>query len=267
MHWLRRIIEGVFSALYTLPDGLALWIISALCGVVALWVVGLVLPPDRLTHARDRMIAALYEIRLYFDSPWRVLTSQARVLGWSLAYTGWMGLPMLVLAIPFGLMFLHLEVRHGLEPLPTKAPILVTMDVAEGCDGDELTLEVPEGVKIDTPPLYDDRAHRAYQSVIINAPGTYEITVTGCGAELSKRLDADPAMEVVSPSRVKSLALLWAMTDEAPLEGDAPVDAISVDHPAADQRWMWLAMPWWAYWLIWTTVVAVALQKPMRVKL
>lgn len=267
MNWLRGIIEGTIGALYTLPGWLALTIISAISGAVALGVVGKILPPGRLEHARERMLAALYELRLYFDSPPRVIAAQGRVIGWSLAYTAWITLPMLALALPFGLVFLHLEARHGLEPLPTHEPIIVRAVPAEGCDGRDLEIAPAEGVEIVTPPLFDATERVVYQSVALHGERAHTIEWTGCGGEVTKRLDTARDGSV-SPTRARGLALLWVMTDEAALPSGSPVDQIWVEHPAnEDQRWLGLPMPWWLYWLIAMTIVAVALQKPMKVKL
>ncbi len=265
MGMIRNLIEGILGAFYALPDWLAMTIISALCGVVALWVVGLVLPACKLRRSRDRMLAALYELRLYFDSPRRVFGAQGRMIGWSLIYTAWIGLPMLVLAIPFGLLFLHLEARHGLDPLPTNQPILMRVDIDEACDGKTVEIEPGDGVTIETPPLYDRRADAVYQTVSVAEPGDYEVVVDGCGVRESKRLDAQVRDGSYSPARVGQVAMLWSLTDEAPLSG--PIERIKVEHPAADQIWFGVAMAWWIYWLIATTVVAMALQKPMRVEL
>jgi hypothetical protein len=265
IYWLRRAMEAGFDGLHTLPDWAALTIISAVCGALALWVVGLVLPPARLTEAREQMTAALYELRIYFDSPGHVFAAQGRVIGWSLVYTAWIGLPMLVLGLPFGLMFLQLESRYALAPLPTDQRVVVKVEVTDACDGRTVTIHPTEGVDVETKTLFDDRADTAYQAMRITKAGQHTITITGCDHEITKRLDAQ-AGPVSSPARVRGAALLWTLTEEPPLP-EGPIEGVRVAHPSSEQRWFGITWPWWLPWLILTTVVALLLQKPMKVEL
>ncbi|MEM1348604.1 MAG: hypothetical protein AAGI01_08625 [Myxococcota bacterium] len=264
---LRRITEAVCTPLDVLPPWLALTLFSILSAVLALWIVRLTIPPGKLQRARDLMTSAIYELRLYIDSPRRVFAAQGRMLLWSFAYTAWIGLPMLVLGLPLGVLFLHLEARWALEPLPLEEPLLVEVAVGDGCDGKRVEVVGGEHVTMTTPALFHERDGVVYQSFTIAKSETTELTITGCGEPVRKRLDAASYRGPYSPTRTKGARLLWSLTDEEALDGASTIDYVHVDHPARDQEWFGLAVPWWLAWLVLTTVAAIALQRPMKVVL
>lgn len=267
MYLFRRVTQGFADLMYALPELGAMLVISAITAVIALLVVKLVLPPEKLKRSREQMTAAVYEIRLFLDNPARVLLAQARVVFYSFVYTAWIGLPMLVLGLPFGVLFLHLEARHSVESLPMNQGHVVMMEVSDACAGAQIELEGNDAVKVTSPPLFDASTGYVYQSIEVMQPGHHEVTVKGCGLTTTKRIDAAHE-QPVSTAKVSSLALLWSLSEEPPIGDDAPVAGIWMSHDyIMDQEWMGMTMPWWVFWLIATTLIAVGLQKPMRVEL
>lgn len=260
---MRSIIEAMLYIVDSMPDLVALTIVSIVSGVVMLGVFALVTPPHWLKRSRELMTAAMYEIRLYLDSPRRVLASQARLVGWSVAYTAAMLPAFIVLGIPFGLLLLHLEARWGIEELPTNQPILVRVDLNEPLD---VSAADGDGVKVTAPVLMDRTEKQAWVRVELTEPKTTTLKLTVGETEVEKVLDGDPDSVAYSPDRARGLDLLIAFTVEPPIE-HPQVQRIHVDHPAAEQDWIPFAMPWWLYWLIIATLAAIALHKPLRVTL
>ncbi|MEM9491394.1 MAG: hypothetical protein AAGC55_19770, partial [Myxococcota bacterium] len=101
-----------------LPPFWGLTLFSIITGVIMLWVVGKVTPQDRLEIARARVSAAIYEMRLFIDSPRRVIASQGQLFGWLFMYMLYLTPAFVVLTAPLGLLYLHLDVRHGQAALP-----------------------------------------------------------------------------------------------------------------------------------------------------
>lgn len=263
VHTLRNIIEAMLSIVDMMPDLLGLTIVSLVSGVVMLVVFGLVTPPHWLKRSRELAIAAMYEVRIYLDSPRRVLAAQARLIFWSFAYTAAMLPAFIVLTVPFGLLLLHMEQRWGIDELPTDEPVLVSVHLT-----DDVAVEPQESpnVTITSPVLQDHAEKTAYVRVELDEPKNSTLKLKVGDDVVEKRLDADPDSEVYSPTRADGAALFVVLTDEPPLD-NPHVASIKVVHPAADQDWVPFGMPWWAYWLIVATIGAVALSKPMKVQL
>jgi hypothetical protein len=268
IHGLRTAIEHGLAPFDALPAFWALTLISLVSGAFMLWVVGKTTPQRRVEIARARMASAIYEMRLFLDSPGRILRSQARMLGWSFAYIGYMLPAFLILTVPLGPLFLHMHARYGQAALPTGVPIAITVRMEPGRDLAQIAPgELPAGVRVTAPPLRVLDEDRVYLRAVIDTPGTYALPVRVGGAIVAKRLVADPAAQEMNAERCRGLCLLESLGDEAPLPGELGVASIAVEHPDADASWLPLGMPWWAYWLLLATVAALALRRPMNVTL
>jgi hypothetical protein len=263
IHTLRNIIEAMLTIVDTMPDWLGLTIVSVVSGVVMLLVFGLVTPPHWLKRSRELATAAMYEVRLYLDSPRRVLAAQARLIFWSFAYTAAMLPAFIVLTIPFGLLLVHMEQRYGIEQLPTDEPVLVRLQLS-----DDVTVEPQKSpnVKVTAPVLQDSVEKTAYVRVELDEPKSSTLKLKVGDDVVEKRLDADPESPVYSPTRADGMALFVVLTDEPPLDSPT-VEKIKVNHPARDQDWVPFGMPWWLWWLLVSILAAGALAKPLNVQL
>jgi hypothetical protein len=265
---LRVLVELLLWPLDRLPPLLSLTLLGAVTGVAMLWVVGKCTPQRWVERARSRMSACVYEVRLFMDSPRRVFGSQGRLLGWSGVYIATMLPALLVILAPLGLLYLHLEARHGLAPLPVGEPLVVRADVAPGVDGDLLVAEGGPGVEVTAPPVFDRDAGRVYFRVVVAEPGERELTVRAGERAAVKALRAGESgrAAMAAPERASGLALLWTLGDESPLSGDAPVRSIAVNHPPLERSWLYMPW-WWLYWLLVATVVALLLHRRFDVAL
>ena len=274
MSWLAAHIRGVaewaIAWFDVFPAPVALTAIAILSGAAMLWVIGRASPQERILHARAQIAAAVYEMRLFLDSPGRVLLAQGRLLGWFFRYLLYLLPAFLLLSVPCGLLLLHLETRHGLRPLPVDAPVVVRVDLAAGIDGYRVTassLDPDEPLRVTAPPLYLERAQRVYLRVLVRAPGEHRLAIDTGTQVVEKRLSAGSHAPVRAERR-SGLASWWQRGDEAPLPSGGDITAVRIAHPVSNSAWLgfdWL--PWWGYWLLVSTATALLLRRPMRVTL
>lgn len=267
IHGLRTGIEYMLVPFDAMPRFWALTVLSVVSGVVMLLVVGKTTPQRRVQVARDRMASAIYEMRLFLDSPGRILRSQARMLGWSFAYIGYMLPAFVLMSLPLGLLGLHLEARYGEAALPTGAPMVIAVTMKPGSELADVVPGEARGVRITAPPMRVVDEGRVYLRAVIDQPGEYILPVRAGGVVVEKRLIANPAVTEMKAERCQGLCLLASFGDEPPLPGESPIASIAVEHPAADTSWLPLSMPWWVYWLAVATVAALALRRPLGVTL
>lgn len=255
-HAVRWFVEVLLRPLDHLAPWASLAVVGAVTGLVMLVVVRRTSPQRLIGRARAQMAAALYEMRLYLDHPGRVLAAQGRMIGWTVVYLACLLPSLLVLAAPLGLLYLHLEIRHGVAPLPAPSTIVLRVELAEGASTRDVTLEPRGDVRITARVRADDEP-AVYARLAIGGPGAHEVIVRAGGVAVSKRLDAAPGADVVSPERRAGLAHAWTLGAEPPID-DGPIRALSVAHPDRDST---LPVPWWLYWLAAATVVALALRR------
>ena len=265
VHFVRLLDQWLLFPFDHLPPRFALVLISVLTGIGTSWVFGKTTDQQALSLARDQMSSAVYEIRLYLDSPRRIVSAQAHLLRWSLRYLIHTLPAVLILLVPMSLLFLDLEARFGLAPLPTNAPLLVKVSLAPLTQpGSIHFVQRDRGVRLTAPPLYDAVHRRLYVRVELE-PGIRAFTVEDSGRELTKRLVGDERATGMSPQRARGLAALWSTGDEAPLPASFGVDLIEVDHPSRKLRWLGFDSAWWLSFLALSSLTAVLLRKRMGV--
>lgn len=265
-HAIRAAVEAAVGAL----DGLSPWVSLALISVVSglIMAIGMMKlsRPEALDRARDQMAAAVYEIRLFLDAPRRVVSAQGRLILWNLRYLGAWLPALLVLTPPLGLLWLHLDARHGYDTLPLERPMVITATLAEGQDPKAVRVEPDEGVAITAPPVRvaaNDGPAMVKVRVKLTAPGAHDVRFTAPGLEPASKTLVGPEGGVPRPTRAAGFALWWTLGDEAPLpEGWGAIDV--VHPPAADWVALGLSMPWWGWWLILATLTVLALKRPLK---
>jgi len=264
LNLLRRSCEGLLSLLDVLPASVSLTVVAVVTGAALLLIVRYTTPQKWVEIARARMSSAIYETRLFLDNPARVLIAQGRLALWSALYIGTMIPAFVLAAVPLGLLYLHLEARHGLEPLPLHRDVVVRV-FAE--DADAIAFGTwPEGVKATAAPVRA-RTHSGevvFQRLQVERPEEFDLELFVEGQPLTKRLSADPAAPR-SPERARGFDLLASLTTEPALPGTSSVQRISTWHEPSTQTW--LGLPWWGYWLGIATASALILKRPLGVSL
>lgn len=241
-----------------------LTLLSILSGIGMLWVVGKTTPQKLVERARNRMDSAVYEIRLFIDSPKRVAISLGRLMSNSLLYIAAMLPAFVILAVPLAFMYLSLEARHGFEEIPLNKPFVVSVQLADGVDGRKLTFTPDQGIEITSPPLYAKSEQTVYVRAIATEPVSNAIHVGLGGRDETKRIVADPKAEQMAPDRASGIDLFLSYGSESALVGD--ITAIRVPHPSKATLFLG-AKSWLLWWLLVMMVAAFGLRKQMGVTL
>ncbi len=249
--------ELLLAPLDLLPPWLELLVISLLTAVIALFAMKLTTDQKKLERARDLMTSSIYEMRLFLDSPRRVLAAQGRLLRHSIGYTGRTLPAVAILFLPLTLLFVHLDLRFGKAPAPQHALVDVELD----SDPASVHLEL-KGQGSVLGPVVEDR--HAWFRIDLTERTTTSFDVILGDARATKLLIAAPAPKI-STERVRGWESWFAVGFEEALPSDGPFVRIRVDHPAVDRSIFW--MPWWATWLVISMVAAFALRKPMGVSI
>jgi hypothetical protein len=262
---LRWLIDCFLRILDPLPALLSLTILAILTAWIMVVAIARVSPQRQLARARDQMAASIYEMRLFLDAPRRVLAAQARLIGWTVAYILCMVPSALVLAIPLGLLFLQLDIRHGVAPIKAPATLVAHIALAPGVDGRTVTLTSDDAaIETTAPLLFADDEPAVYARLRVARPGTHHLVVHTGSETIDKLIVASPG-DRVAPERSSGLAELWSLGTEPPIDSSAVV-AISIPHPKQASLRVGVgpvavSMPWWIYWLGLSTILAFVLAK------
>lgn len=242
-----------------------LTLLSLLSGIAMLWVVGKTTPQSLVERSRNRMDSAIYEIRLFIDSPKRVLISLGRLISNSLFYIAYMLPAFVILALPLTFMYLSLETRHGMEPIGIDQPFVISVDLADGVDGKTIVHTASDGLEITAPPLYIPSEQAVYFRAELKKQTTSTLHLDVGGRGVSKLIVGDPGAVQMAPERASGIDLFISYGPEADLDG--PITGISVSHNTKDNSYLGIGMPWWLWWLLLMMISAFGLKKQMGVAL
>ena len=264
---LRAGIEVILIPVDWLGPFWGLTLLSIVVGVLILYTVAWTTPQRRVDRARSLMASSIYEIRLFLDSPKRVIISIGRLLVSSFLYIAYMMPAFVLMSVPLWLFYLHLEPRYGLDALPAGLPLVVEVEPAPGVSPEEISVEGEGELEISAPPLFAADKNRLYVRVVPRTAAVHTLRIRSAGSEVVKEIVADGAAHA-EPERASGADLLESVGTEPRLDPDRDhLRSISISHPSSHRRWLGLEMPWWLYALGLVTVAALVLKGPLGVVL
>jgi uncharacterized membrane protein (DUF106 family) len=267
---LRAAVDGLLSPFRGMSPWVGLALVSILTAVPMLLVFKATSNQTALTAVKKRIHAGLFEIRLFNDDLRAILRAQFSILRQNASYLRLSLPPMLWIVPPLVLLFAQLQFHYGYRGLEVNEPVLLEVSFAEGVlasqDGKpELRLEVPEGLRVETPPLWIASESRVSWRIVAERQGDYRVKLGFAGQEVEKTVQADDRVVLRSPERLAPgfvNQLLYPA--EAPLP-DGPFSAITVDYPELSLSLFGLEMPWWAAYLGLLFLVILALRNAFGV--
>ena len=264
-----------------------LTVVSLLIGVGLLYVYKLTSDQQRITETKRKIHAGIFEIRLFNDDMRAIFAAQRDILRHNLTYLRLSLVPLLWMIVPFVLIVAQLQMHYGYEGLePGQSAILkVTLKgepanvaVADGpaaqvvtvgafqTFASEVALEVPAGVRIDSPKLWIPSLNEVDWRVIADESGSYDLTIRVRDEVYTKSLVAGSRIESRSPIRVSGRLLDQILYPaERPMSSDAPIEAIELLYPERSVNFLGWETHWLIPFIIVTIVVAFALRRPLGV--
>ena len=275
MHIVNTVLGYIFGALmlpFSSAPILGLILISAVVSVGILLIFKRVSNQERIEGVKRKIHAALFEIRLFNDDLGAILRSQFDILRHNLSYLRLQLFPLLFILPPVVVVMAHLQPYYGYGGLEIGESTLLKVqmrspggDATEFLldDKPEVDLDVPDGLKLETPGVWVPSKGELVWRLSAQEPGDYEIQVTSQGETFSKTVRATDRTTRRSPKRVTSVADQFLYPVEAPFSAVDPIQSISVGYPEDPEfllmpRWMWI-------FFVLTIVFAFALRKPMGV--
>jgi len=201
----RQVFDLVWLPFAGLPAWIGLFVFGVLFGVVALVAMKYTIDPRRVTAFKDCYQGHILAIKLFRDSFTVVMSSLVKTLFWVGGYLTEQFKPVLIMLVPFVLLFAQMQMRLGFRPLDLEREVLVTveLDPARVKGVPEVALDLPDGVVQARPPVREPALHRVVFALVPKVAGHHELRFR-FGAEVEvKTLDAGAiaGMPMVSPMR------------------------------------------------------------------
>ncbi len=224
-------INGALTALFDLllipleavGKEFALIVVSGVFGILALIVFKHISWQRGIKAVKDKIKGHMIEIRLYQNDLVLVSKAIAKVLWRNLQYVSLNFGPFIPLAVPFAFVVAQMVVRYSFEPtgvhaepaaLLAGAGTTVRIEMAPGHEQEvaDLELLLPEGVTAVSPLVPVPSQGYAFQEIVAERDGSFELTVVAGGERLVKLFHAgDVEPRHLQGRRTDSalVALLW----------------------------------------------------------
>jgi hypothetical protein len=170
----------------------------------------------------------------------------------------------------------HLHMFYGFRGLQPGDSTLLTVelnpDVVATDRRPEVTLETPEGLRVEMPAVWVPSLHQFSWRLGVEEWGDYELQIGVGGESFSKGIKATDHIDRLAPERPpKSFIGQLEWPSEQPLARNGAVRKITVSYPDGvidvlgwhtEWRYAWMVV-----FFVLTMVVALVLRKPMGVEL
>jgi len=178
--------------------------ISALAGILMVWIFGKVSNQKAIEKTRGRLSAELIALRLFKDDLRVFFGIQYQILVWTLKYLRYSLFPMLVLMLPTMLILIELNLHYGNRPLRVGEETLVKVKLREPAalaGGVEISLQAPDNLKIETQAVRIEELREVCWRVRGAAPGRFDLKVSDGKLAVTKRVAVGGPLEGVSSVR------------------------------------------------------------------
>ncbi len=273
---LRPVFDLLQAPLAGLPAFLGVLLWSIPVGVFALWVFGKTSNQERIAEVKRHIFAGLFEIRLFNDDLRAIMRAQVEILGHVLRYQALALKPMIFILPPLVLVMVQLHQFYGFRGLQPGDEALMTVQLGppagERGARPELSLELPDGLRVVTGPVWVPSLAQASWLLGVESEGDFELVIGVDGQTFRKSLTATSKRFRLSPERPPATfigQLEWP--SEPPFESGSAVRSVTLGYPEGaigllgwDFEW---SFAWMVVFFVLTMVVALVLRKPMGVEL
>jgi hypothetical protein len=260
---LRLLTDGLLWPFRTLPPIVGLAVVSLLAAVGMLLVIRKTSDQRGLIAVKRQIQARLFEMRLFSDDLVALFRAQLAMLRENLTYLRLSLAPMAWLLVPLFLLVAQLQFHYGYAGLDPGGTAVVALKLAG--DGTSaapaLHLDAPEGLRVETPPVWNASVREAAWRVRAERPGTYDLVVRVGDTTLTKSVVVSPDVVRRSPWRVSALVDQLLYPAEAPVPAGTRVEWIQLTYPERSIAVLGFAVHWMVVFFVLSLAFAYALRK------
>ena len=252
------------SQIVSLSPMISLVPLSVLAGIGMLWVFRRTSNPVAIVKAKARIMAHLYEMRLFPDEPAIIWRAQLGLLKANARYITMMLLPALVMSIPMVFLFAELECFYGYRPLEPGREAILTVQLKTALDGAAPSVRPPAGIAVETEGVRVDGGRQISWRIRPIRPASGKLQIVFPEETVEKSVEAGAGTRYLSERRVSSVQdMVWHPAES--LLRSSQVDWIELGYPEATVSGLGLQLPWLAWMVVFSMITALALKRRFRV--
>lgn len=266
-------IVSLFNAVATFLFGLVHWPLqwlgpfwslvglSALSGILLVWIFGRVSNQDAIQRTRSRLSAELIGLRLFKDDLRVFFGIQCQVLVWTLRYLRHSFIPMLILMGPALVILIQLNLHYGFRPLRVGEQALVKVKLRPSVPvtGTGITLSAPDNLTIETKGVRAAALYEISWRVRGAAPGRFDLTVHDGREAVTKSAAVGGRLEGISSARLGGDWLNCLLyPGEPPISSRSAIESIEIQYPPLEITFLGFGVDWLILFLVLSLVLGFA---------
>jgi hypothetical protein len=257
-----------FFNLILLPFGtthhlLALVTLSVVTGVIAAFVFKWVSNPAAIRVAKDLIKARILEMRIYQDDPALILKGFGGTLKSNFVYLRVLLKPIVVLMIPLLVVWMQMDERFSRRPLDEGAQTLLSVQLKDGLDpfGTDVTLGTNGGVIADSRPVRIADTREIGWRLRVESPGTADVTLSVGDEAYTFPIVAEPSYRMIGHQKNASSWIEPLLHPALPaIPSGSPFSRVELTYPSASYPLLFWDVPWWAIFIVYLSLAAIALK-------
>jgi hypothetical protein len=263
---LGRLVGAALFPFRPFPPIVGLSVVSLAAAIGMLLVFRATSNQQAIAAVKRRIHAGVFEIRLFNDNPRAMGRAQLDILRHNLTYMRLSLAPMAWMLVPLVLLIAQLQFYYGYDGFVPGQSAIVKVRLKEGASPSSgstpsVALEVPSGLRVETPLVWIPSEREAVWRIGTEKPGDYELTITLDGRSATKRVRVSDQVGWRSPERLEAGFLNGVLYPaEPPIESDVPIEAITVGYPEREVSLLGYPVHWMIAFFLLSLVFAFALK-------
>jgi hypothetical protein len=223
----------------------ALTAISAGAGIFLVWLFGKTSDQEQIKAVRDRIRGNLIGVRLFQHDIGVVLGLQRRIFADTFGFMRLALVPLLVMLVPVVLIMTQLALRFDVRPLSPGESVVLKAIVRDASLLDQpLSLEVPEGVTVETPPVRVLTNPEVAWRVRVDTAGDHVLRVHIGDEALEKELSGGGGWRSIGQLRTTNPLDALLYPGEPPIDAGHQIETIEVAYPPLEMSLLGFGFNW-----------------------
>jgi len=263
-----RVVDGLLSPFQNRSPVVGLAVVSLLTGIAMLMVIRATADHARRAAVKRSMYACVFEIRLFNDDLRSMMRAVRELLRHNLTYLRLSMASALWMIAPLGLLVTQLHFHYGYGGLEIGHQALVKVRVQQPPAAAAPILEVPPGIRIETPGVWIPSLRETVWRIVPERAGDYQLQVKVDKTIFTKSVRVSEAIVRRSPLRVEPrLVNQLLYPAERPLPAGGPVHSIAVTYPRRGVSVLGREMHWALVFFVLSMLFAITLSHWLGVAL
>ncbi len=271
--WINVVTNAIFGFFFApisfVPGWLSITVISAVMGVLLLYLFKFTSNQDAIGRVRDRINANLLAVRLFKDSILVAFKSQGSVFLASFQLLYFAIVPMLVMIVPVSLIIAQMSLWYQFRPVDlADDPVVIKLKLNDELKKlPQVELKPHSAVKSIVGPVRVFSKKEVYWKITPIKEGIHSLVFNVGNKQATKQLAIGKGFVRVSPLRPGADFFdVFLYPFEKPFASNSIVNSISIDYP---ERVSWInGTDWWIiYFFIVSMIFAFAFKPLIKVRI